>query len=66
MEKLCVFCKHLKYSDGGWGDYAEAASLNCKKGRDLRPSGYQSVYDVEDFREMILTAQNCPDYDEAR
>lgn len=66
-EKLCVFCKHLEYDAAGCGEYADPASLSCRKGHRLAGQGYgQYVYDVADFRAMILTAATCPDYTEAK
>jgi len=66
-EKLCVFCVHLSYNDDGYGEYAEPASLSCGKGRTLNGKNlWQSVYDIEDFRRMILTAKDCPDYEQAK
>jgi hypothetical protein len=61
-----VFCKHLDFYGGGGGEYPEPAALECMKKHDLREktgwSNYQSVYDMDDFRAMIVTAKNCPDY----
>ena len=66
-EKLCVFCVYLRYDPDTGGDYAEPAQLQCEKGHALRPNtSWQAVYDVEDFRKMILTAKDCSDYKEAK
>lgn len=67
MEKLCMFCEHLEYRDGGVGEYAEPAELYCNKKRKLLCEDgdsfcSQSVYGIDDFRRMIKTAENCPDY----
>jgi hypothetical protein len=67
-EKLCVFCKHLEYESGTGGDYPDPAQLSCRKKHKLlpEPGGFfymQSIYDIDDFRKMILTAETCPDYD---
>lgn len=67
MEKLCVFCTHLEYAEGGVGEYAEPAELFCKKKHKLLCDEddtfrSQSVYDIEDFRRMIKAAENCHDY----
>ncbi len=67
MEKLCIFCEYLEYEAAGVGDYAEPASLYCKKKHELlsRSVGFchsQSVYDIKDFRRMIKTAEKCADY----
>lgn len=68
-EKLCVFCNHLEYNSAGCGAYAEPADLECLKGHKLLKekgmAGWQSVYSVDDFRKMIVTAETCPDYDQA-
>jgi hypothetical protein len=67
MEKLCIYCKNLEYEGAGTGDYAEPASLYCKKKHKFLSSaaGFchsQFIYDIEDFRRMIKTAENCADY----
>ena len=66
-ERLCVFCEHLEYNSAGYGEYADPAELECRRGHRLhqRPWPYdrQNVYSIEDFRQMILTAQNCKDYE---
>lgn len=63
-EKLCVFCKHFDwerlnythYSDETGGDMSGGMSCNQRHFIDENPM------DNDDFRRVILTAQNCPDY----
>jgi hypothetical protein len=69
-EKLCMFCKHLTYEDGGGGEYAPPSSLNCAK-KHFKDSwgdktGEHYVYDIEDFRAIIVQAENCKDYSPPR
>ena len=67
-----MFCTHLSYEEAGHGDYADPASLECDLGHfpDWRADGkkVQSnfVYDVEDFRRLIIQAETCPDYDQVK
>ena len=64
IEKLCVFCKHLQYNSQEYGEYAEPANLECSKGHSLcKGIELNFIYDVADFRRMILTAKNCNDYE---
>jgi hypothetical protein len=69
-EKLCVFCEHMEFDDGGTGEYADPATMTCAKGRW---SGHKrtvwngavmlfSSDDLSSFREVILMAKDCPDY----
>ena len=69
-EKLCVFCVHLRYQSAGYGEYADPAELYCMKKHQLLCEvgdtfGHQSIYDMDDFRRMIKTAADCPDYSPA-
>ncbi len=67
-EKLCIFCQHLEYEPGGTGAYAEPAMLYCGKNKEYlshcnRMVGYlSSIHDIDDFREMIKTANDCEFY----
>lgn len=65
-EKLCVFCVHLDFHCGTGGDYPDPAELECRKGHQLREAenGFprQGIYDIEDFRAMIVKPATCPDY----
>jgi hypothetical protein len=63
-KKLCVFCPHFEYdriyewhSDESGGT---EGGFNCKKGHflDVQP------YNLEEFRKLILRAEQCPDYQE--
>ena len=71
MEKLCVFCKHLDFYNDYGGEYAQGASISCKLGiklTDDKPSWMTSntVYDIEDFRKMIVRAKTCKRYTEVK
>lgn len=67
-EKICMFCVHLEFEDGGYGDYADPASLDCSKGHygDMRTRGNNHVYNVADFRRMIVRAATCQDYTQVK
>jgi hypothetical protein len=70
-ERICMFCKHLEYEDGGYGEYADPASLSCAKGHFASRKGdhfgnQRFVHDVADFRSIIIKAQDCKDYTEVR
>ena len=67
-EKLCVFCKHLGFeaaidSQGADSFGGESANILCDKGHWIIGVG---MYDVEEFRLKILTAQKCPQYNEVK
>ena len=68
MEKLCVFCKNLEFNAGGHGTYADPASFKCMKRHPIHDDRNSDafVFDVEDFRKIIVHAENCPDYTEAK
>lgn len=66
-EKLCVFCKHLKFtqavdSQGSASFGGEEAKIGCSKGH-WEVDTYAS--EMIDFRQQILRAENCPDYKQA-
>lgn len=72
-EKLCVFCKHLEYNEDTGGDYADPANLTCRKKHLIHEKSMLSwqknvknIYDIEDFRKVILHAKNCHDYTEVK
>ena len=69
-EKLCIFCKNFnwtKHEMWGMGSTQTGpmfggGDATCAKGRykgrwDNHPE------DAEDFREIILRAKGCPDYE---
>lgn len=69
-EKLCIFCKHFRWSEEScWGHGStmtgpmmEGGDATCEAGQykgewDDRPSN------EEDFRKIILRGQNCPHYE---
>jgi len=67
-EKLCVFCKHWQFSGGSehWSEYTPAinASMDCAKGH--YGAEFELEYITEEgFRNIILKAETCPDYDPA-
>ena len=75
-EKLCVFCKHLDWDNGGGNeDYPDPASLTCNKGHKFtEPDAFMTIndgsttymFDLDDFRRVIVLAQSCPDYDQVK
>ena len=76
---LCVFCKHWRF-DGGSPDYSELtlgdeATIGCAKKHWPCPSrawAYSEEahplhnYSEYTFREAILCAQTCPDYEQVK
>ena len=60
VEKLCVFCEHMRHESGGYGEYAEADRMDCGKGHWRR--GVALEYDLDTFRLLILKGQTCHDY----
>lgn len=59
-----MFCKHLEFEHGGYGEYADPSSLSCRKGHFGAYENY--VHDEDDFRRIIVRARDCKDYDEAK
>lgn len=64
-DKLCLWCKHF-WLNLGEPDYSELTpgsdfDMACNKQHwTFRGTRYQGEHD---FRRLILTAQNCEDYD---
>jgi hypothetical protein len=63
--KLCVFCKHF-YLDMGHPGYSEltpgySASIECLKDH----WNMSNRDDTSTYREHIIKAETCPDYDSA-
>lgn len=61
-EKLCVFCKHFKW------EYVSPGCPTCGNmngGMICLAQHYCEVlpYDEDDFREVLLRAESCPDYE---
>lgn len=66
-EKLCVFCKHINMDTMGChGDYPDPATFECTK-RHFQNVDKGSWGDGlgEEFRQVILMAETCPDYEVA-
>ena len=70
-EKLCVFCNHLKCEyDGGSNcetcGYDQYADMEC--GKDLwKNKPYVMGEDfLHDFRDVILQAKTCPEFEAAK
>lgn len=67
-ERLCVFCQHMAFDDGGYGEYADPAEMFCKKGRwagERRHGNGVTLHssdDLSEFRKVIVIAKDCPDY----
>lgn len=63
-EKLCVFCRHCEMDHtGAYGDYPEAATMQCGKGYW---SGITDYGEMTNFRARIIVAKDCPDYSPAK
>jgi len=66
-EKLCIFCKHFRWSaEEMWkmgstmtGPMMTGGDANCRKGHGAE---WGCPGDEEDFRKIILTAAKCKDY----
>ena len=64
----------MNFCDGGTGEYADPASMECAKGhwagfnkvkyadRSWMQSNEVMLYSLDDFREVILMAKDCKDY----
>lgn len=64
QERLCVFCKHFQMDAGGsWSEYThEAPELRCSQHHWSQSlNGTQ-----EEFRNNILKAFDCIDYEVAQ
>lgn len=61
-EKLCVFCKNLDFDANQGGAYPDPPNFSCRK----RVWNLDFYGNLNDFRAMILTAETCPEYDEAK
>lgn len=71
MSKLCVFCRNFNWGPIEYTYYSTltggdlSGSAGCRK-------GYFSEYDTqhcrneEEFRVLILLAEKCKDYEEAK
>lgn len=80
-EKLCIFCKHFNWSaEEMWGmgstmtgPMFEGGDGCCNKGHFnfdyiAHPKKYISTRpkDEEQFRDLILTGENCQDYEQVK
>jgi hypothetical protein len=64
-EKLCVFCKHLELDVRGcYGEYPDPATFECSRGHFKNIEASYQI-STEEFREKIVKAQTCKDYDQA-
>lgn len=79
-EKLCIFCTKFHWAkESMWGmgstmtgPMMEGGDITCDDGHLKAPSGipgwnYDPVpQDEDDWRRIIVQAQNCPDYDQVK
>lgn len=71
MEKLCVFCKHFDWESIGYTYYSTLTGGEIDGGMACR-KGHYGHYDkgrpesTEEFRDVILIAQTCKDYEAAK
>lgn len=56
-----MFCPHLEYHKAGYGEYADPANLSCAMNH-FGQQGNETVFDIDDFRAIIVRAEGCPDY----
>lgn len=66
-EKLCMFCKHVEYerpwnSDSDSGTSFSGGGFSCNKKHFYEGGSYS----LEDFREVMLKAEKCPDYEQVK
>lgn len=68
IEKLCVFCEHSYFDDSGsYEDYVDPTTFACRVGHfDKMVGGAPAVREIEDFRRVIVRAEDCPDYQQVR
>lgn len=70
-EKLCLFCVNFNWSaEEMWGmgstmtgPMFEGGDAACKKGHG---SKWGRPHDESDFREIVLTAEKCQDYEQVK
>ena len=68
-EKLCIFCRHFCFDDiGTEPDYSEYTGGSGYGGMSCAQKHYseERPYDTDDFRNILLTADKCKDYDEVK
>lgn len=70
-EKLCIFCKHFQWTkESCWGVGSTMTGPMMEGGDTQCGKGHAEIHeypsDEADFRRIILFAQKCPDYDEAK
>ena len=63
-EKLCVFCPHFNYEgihDYRYSTYTSGTDggFECLKNH----FAHQRPDDIKEFRQLILKAEKCPDYE---
>lgn len=63
MEKLCAFCRHFGW-DLDFYDYGGQTGAGLSGGASCRKRRFEQTipYDMERFRDILLTAETCPDY----
>jgi hypothetical protein len=74
MEKLCIFCKHFKWTkESMWGMGSEYTGPMMEGGWatcDMRHFGesgdLEFPEDEADYREVILRGVDCDDYDQVK
>lgn len=66
-EKLCVFCRHFRFSQGikrggseYTGEWVEGDGCSCEL-KHLPEDGMP--YGENELRNILLTAETCPDYE---
>lgn len=67
-EKLCVFCKHFRFSQGhhhGGSEYTGewVTSDGCRCEMKHLPYDEGMPADEDELRKTLLTAETCPDYE---
>ena len=68
-DPLCFFCKHWTFYGGenDWSDVTPGmnASMDCDK-KHYGPSFRIQDTNEAEFRNLILKARKCPDYQQAK
>jgi hypothetical protein len=60
MEKLCVFCAHMRTGHEGSDSMGSFDTFYCEKGH------FDGIADVYFLRENILRAETCRDYKQVK
>ena len=74
MEKLCLFCTHFRWTaEEMWGMGSELTGpmfeggwAECEKKHFGQWGSLEKPEDEKDFREVVIKAMNCKDYNQVQ